>query len=119
VLRPGVFEALDGLGVARLLTREVAVVRSACAIVLFHRPEGEDPLDTGRRFYRLWLEFSRLGLAAAPMAVLADDPVARDAVSARHGVASGRRLITAFRLGRAPACDRGPKPRLPTQSLIV
>jgi hypothetical protein len=119
VLRPRVFEIVDGLGLARLLTGEIRVVRSAAAIVLFHRPIGEDPMQTGRRFYRLWLEFAALGLSAAPMAVLADDPVARDALSTRCGLPRHRQLITAFRLGVAPTRDLSPKPRLPARQLIV
>ena len=50
VLKPGVFEALDRIGLAAPLTTEAQVVRSAVAVVLFHRLEGEAPLHTGRRF---------------------------------------------------------------------
>jgi hypothetical protein len=119
VLRPGVFEALDGIGVAEALTGEAAVVRSAAAIVLFHRPPDEPPLETGRRFHRLWLQFTALGVSAAPMAVLADDPAAARAVADRFSLPVGRRLITAFRLGAAPVRRLGPKPRLPTDRLLV
>lgn len=119
VLRPRVFEALDRLGLAHLLTGEASVVRSASAIALFHRPDGEDPLRTGRRFYRLWLEFAALGLAAAPMAVLADDLGVCEILSARYALPCGRRLITAFRIGRTPIRDLGPKPRLSPEQLVV
>jgi hypothetical protein len=119
VLRPGVFETLDKLGAAGPLVAEAKVVRSAQAIVLFHRPEDEPPLETGRRFYRLWLAFAALGVSAAPMAVLADDLQARAVIAAEFGVPVGRRLITAFRLGVAPTRSRPPKPRLPAETLIV
>lgn len=119
VLRPGVFEALDGLGLARLFVAEAPVVRSAAAIALFHRPDGEPPLATGRRFHRLWLEFTAAGLDAAPMAVLADDVPTRTEIAAAFAIPPGRRLITAFRLGIAPPRKLGPKPRLPSAALLA
>jgi hypothetical protein len=118
VLRPGIFETLDLLKLAHLLVAEADVVRSAQAIVLFHSPQHEDPLLTGRRFYRLWLEFAREGYSAAPMAVLADDPEARTIIMSEFKVPAERRLITAFRIGAAPK-NGGAKPRLQIPSLIV
>jgi hypothetical protein len=119
VLRPGVFEVLDRLGVARTFVAEAPVVRSASAIVLFHRPQAEDTLVTGRRFYRLWLQFTGLGVSAAPMAVLADDEETRALISRQFGLAPDRRLITAFRIGPVRPRALEPKPRLPVETLIV
>ena len=119
VLRPGVFETLDHVGLAKALVAEAAVVRSAAAIALFHRPVDEPPFETGRRFHRVWLEFTRAGLSAAPMAVLADDPEARDAIQRDFAIGPDRRLITGFRLGFAPVRALAPKPRLPLDQLIV
>jgi hypothetical protein len=119
VLRPGVFEAFDRLGIARPLVAEAAVVRSALAVLLFHRRTDEDPVSTGRRFHRLWLEITAAGLAAAPMAVLADDPPARARIVAEYGIGSDQRLVTAFRIGHAPTSPRSPKPRLPVGQLLV
>lgn len=119
VLRPGVFEGLDRFSLAAPLVAEAAVVRSAAAIALFHRPEGEAPLETGRRFHRVWLEITRAGLSADPMAVLADDPETRAMLSRAHGLAEGRQMITAFRIGLAPERARGAKPRLAPGALIV
>ena len=119
VLRPGVFEALDRVGLSSPLVAEAAVVRSASAIVLFHRPADEAPFDTGRRFHRIWLGFTQVGLSASPMAVLADDPEARGKVRADFGIGEDYRLITAFRLGIAPDHDLSPKPRLGLETLIV
>jgi hypothetical protein len=119
VLRPGVFETLDLLKIARLFVAEADVVRSAQAIVLFHRPEHENPLLTGRRFYRLWLEFTREGYSASPMAVLADDLEARTIITSEFKVPAEHRLITAFRIGAAPPRNKSPKPRLQIPSLIV
>lgn len=119
VLRPGVFETLDKLHLAQLFVAEAGTVKSAQAIALFHRPDGEAPLQTGRRFYRLWLEFTALGLSAAPMAVLADDVATRAIIAREFGIAADRRLITAFRLGVAPRRELNPKPRLPVSALLV
>src|SRR5262249_47301 len=127
VLKPGVFEALDRAGAAAPLVSEAKVVRSASAVAIFHRPSEETPLETGRRFHRSRLELTAAGLSASPMAVLADDPSARDVVRREFGVAGDRRLITAFRIGAAPAAQgsqgpqgpQHPKPRLPVSALIV
>lgn len=102
VLRPGVFELLDRVGLGGALTGEAAVVRSSAAVALFHRPAGEPAFDTGRRWHRVWLEMTRLGLSAAPMTVLADDPDAEAALATRFGRPDGHRLVTVFRLGKAP-----------------
>jgi nitroreductase len=119
VLSRGVFEIIDRIGVAGPLIGEAPIVRSAEAIALFHRPEAETPLETGRRFYRFWLEVAVLGLSMAPMAVLADDPLAASEIRLSFGVPPNRRLITAFRLGFAPRHPTGPKPRLPLDTLMV
>jgi nitroreductase len=118
-LRPGVFETLDRLGLAGDLVAEAKVVRSAAAIALFSRPQAERALDSGRRFYRFWLQVAALGLSAAPMAVLADDPEACQAIRREFALPDTSRLITAFRLGRPPGQASGPKPRLPLSMLLV
>lgn len=119
VLRPAIFEGLDKVGLAGSLVAEAAVVRSAAAITLFHRPVDEAPFETGRRFHRAWLGFTRAGLSASPMAVLADDVEARAQVQTDFSIGDDRRMITAFRLGIAPTRDLAPKPRLPPEALIV
>ena len=120
VLRPGVFEGLDRIGAARALVAEAKVVRSSEAIILFHRAHDESPLETGRRFYRLWLECTVAGLAMAPMAVVADDKDAQECIRIAFDIPPKDRLITAFRLGMLPRAPRsGPKPRLPMQALVV
>ena len=118
VLRPGVFETLDRLGVASGFVAEARIVSSAAGILLFHRPADETPLETGRRYYRLWLSITKSGLSAAPMAVLADDPKAASEMARSFNLPQGRRLITALRVGRAPERTLPPKPRLPVADLI-
>ena len=118
VLRPGVFETLDRLGLASGFVAEAKVVCSAAGILLFHRPLDDAPLETGRRYYRLWLSITKSGLSAAPMAVLADDPKAASEMSRSFNLLTGRRLITALLVGRAPERNLPPKPRLPAEDLI-
>jgi len=118
VLKPGMFEFLDRLGLAGALTGEAAVVQSSAAIALFRRPIGETPFETGRRWHRVWLEMTRLGLSAAPMTVLADDRPAAEALAARFGQPPGTKLVTAFRLGLVPESALPPPARRPVSDLI-
>lgn len=119
VLRPGVFETLDRLGLGRALTGEAEVVGSSAAVALFHRPADEPAFDTGRRWHRVWLEMTRLGLSAAPMTVLADDPEAASALAAHFGRPEGARLVTVFRLGVRPDGASPAPARRPVRDLIA
>lgn len=119
VLKPVVFELLDRLGLAGALTGEAAVVNSSAAVALFHRPAGEPPFETGRRWHRVWLEMTRLGLSAAPMTVLADDETAASALTARFGQPPGARMITAFRIGKIDDDALPPPARRAVADLIL
>lgn len=119
VLKPRIFEALDTIGIGRALVAEAAVVRSAQTIALFHRPVEEDALLTGRRFYRLWLEFEMIGLAAGAMSVLADDVEIRQKVVREFALPEARRLINVFRLGVPPRSTTSAKARLNRDALVV
>lgn len=118
VLGP-LFHALDALGLAASLTSEATKTRSAAAIGILHRPDGEDPLETGRHFYGAWLDFERAGLKACPMSVLSDWGVSRERLSARHGVAAGRSIAGVFRLGVANGTPTIRRFRLPVERLLV
>jgi nitroreductase len=98
VLGP-LFSPLDAIGLAEPLLSEKAKTASAAAIALFHRPAGEEPLETGRAFYRAWLAMERAGFAACPISVLADWAETNRALAADHGVPAGRSLISVFRIG--------------------
>lgn len=117
VLGP-LFPLLKRLGLAEPLTRERAKTASG-AIALFHRPLGEDPLETGRAFYRAWLAMAAQGLGACPISVLADWSVSNAALVARHPLPAGRRLVNVFRLGRVPPGAASHRARLPVAELIV
>ncbi len=117
VLGP-LFPLLKRLGLADQLTRERAKTASG-AIALFHRPLGEDPLETGRAFYRAWLAMEAQGLGACPISALADWPVSNAALVARHPLPAGRRLVNVLRLGRVPRDAASHRARLPVAELIA
>ncbi len=119
VLGATAFPVLDAIGLAKPLIAESGKVRSAAGVALFHRPADEPELETGRRFYRVWLEIERAGLALCPMSVLADVPHVA-ARLLREANLEGRKLVTVFRIGRRPAnFVQPPRARLPASELIV
>lgn len=111
------FRPLDAVGLAASLMAEAATVRSAAAILLFHRPTDEPRFESGRAFYRLWLRVEATGLRGAVMASLADDPDGAASVADR--VPRGRTLVSALRVGRAPADTTYPRARLEARDLLV
>ena len=115
---PG-FGLLDAIGLVAPLISEQSRTSSASAVLLFHRPADESPIDTGRALYRRQLELSGLGLQSWPMSVLADDPQTASEIQARYRVAADRRLITAWRVGMLPAGATVRRERLPAEALIT
>ena len=113
------FSPLDRVGLAAPLLSEAAKTRTAAAIALFHRPAGEDPMLSGRAFYRAWLAMERNNLKGCPMSVLADWPVARDRLAGRHAIPSDRQIVSVFRIGRPKGTPRLVHARLPVDELIV
>ena len=120
VVLGGGFPLLNGIGVAGPLMAESAKVRSADCVALFHRPTDEPELDTGRRFYRVWLEIERLGLCLCPMSVLGDVPHAAARLLSEASLPATQKLVTAFRIGRRPAnAKRSQRARLMASELLV
>lgn len=119
VLRQPLFGWLDAIGVFGGLMSEDRHTLGATAILLFHRPGDEAPVDTGRALYRRQLELSALGFQTWPMSVLADDPAAAAELASRHSIAADRRLITAWRVGPLPIEVQVRRERLPAGALIV
>lgn len=117
VLGP-LFAPLASLGLASSLLAEAKGFTHAAAVVLFHRPAGEDPFDSGRAFHRLWLEVDAGGLGGNVLAALADDPAASAALRHAHGIAADRRLVSALRIGRrdGPPFARA---RLPLSEVLL
>jgi nitroreductase len=118
VLGP-LFRPLDRIGLAAPLVRETAKTSSAAAIVLFHRPAGEDAFESGRAFYRAWLAMERCGLKGCPMSVLADWDQSRNALARRFAVAPDRHIVSVFRVGRPDGVPGTARARLPVDELIV
>lgn len=117
VLGP-LFPLLDRLGLAGPVTAEAGKAGSAAAMALFHRPAAEDPLITGRAFYRAWLAMEAQGLAGCPVSVLVDWPEANAALGAAHPLPAGRRLVNVFRIGLPAGPRRISHARLPLEALI-
>lgn len=118
VLGP-LFRPLDRVGLAAPLVRETAKTSSAAAIVLFHRPAGEDAFDSGRAFYRAWLAMERCGFKGCPISVLADWDESRTTLARRCAVPVGRHIVSVFRIGRPDGTPSGVRARLPVEALIV
>lgn len=120
VLAAKMFPKLDLVGLAKPLISESSKVRGAAGVALFHRPADEPEFETGRRFYRVWLEIERAGLALCPMSVLADVPRVAAQLLRENGLSADRKLVTAFRIGRRPPnWKQPPRTRLPVSELIV
>ena len=117
VLGP-LFQTLDRVGLAAPLVSERAKTVTAAAIVLFHRPKGEEAFVSGREFYRAWLEMERQGLKGCPMSVLADWDVARDALALRHRVPPDRQVVSVFRIGRPNGTPKTARARLTVEELL-
>ncbi|WP_196258160.1 hypothetical protein [Pelagibacterium limicola] len=115
---PG-FSILDTFGLVVPLISEKRRTASAAAVLLFHRPEGENPINTGRTLYRRQLELSALGFQVWPMSVLADDPESAAELSARYRLPASDRLISAWRVGPVPVSAKSRRERLPAEALIT
>lgn len=112
------FPLLDFLRLAPALLAEGQKVAGAAGLVLFHRPIGEDPFVSGRRFHRLWLEIEALGMGAAVLAALADDKAIAARLAADVSLPDGHRLVSAFRVGRRNGTPP-PRARLPLDEVLV
>ncbi|MBV8686450.1 MAG: hypothetical protein JOZ90_09240 [Alphaproteobacteria bacterium] len=118
VLGPA-FRPLDRIGLAPALLAEGSKVAGSAALVVFHRPEAEDPFVSGGHFYRLWLRLEAAGFGAAVLAALADDPDAAREVADLTGIPAGRRVVSAFRIGRRPPRAQAPRARRPIEEVLV
>jgi len=118
LLRPAMLGALGAVGLAQPVISERAVTCSAAAIVLFVRPQGEPPLETGRAFYRLWLELTALGFHACPMSAVADSDEGAAHVRSRWPLPGALHLVNLLRVGR-PRGVPAMSPRLPAEELVV
>jgi hypothetical protein len=119
VLGDPFFGLLDSIGLVGSLISEQSRAASASAVLLFHRPIDEHPIDTGRALYRRLLELSALGFQTWPMSVLADDPQSAAELKARYALPADHRLITAWRTGMLPSGAVNKRERLPASALVT
>lgn len=113
------FRPLLLCGLAEKLLSEEGRTAGAAAIMVFHRNEGEDPFDSGRAFYRGWLRIEESGFGAAVLAALADDPQSAKTLATMIELPKGRRIVSAFRIGRRPHDAAFPTARRSLEELIV
>ena len=117
VLKFPVFETLASIGLGKTLVSELEKTLSATAIVLFLAAPDASPTEIGRRFYRLWLELTEMGLVGWPMAVIADDLEVNAQVCDRFGI-KDLNLINAWRVGCAPQGTIIPPARRSPEQLL-
>ena len=113
------FALLDRIRLAGPLLAEGKKVSSAAGLIVFHRPVDEEPFVSGAHFYRLWLSIEAAGFGAAVLAALADDAAVAAEVSLIAGVPRGRRIVSAFRIGRRPAGAIAPRSRRQIEEILV
>lgn len=101
-LRPRVLGMLARLRLAKPLVAERARVESATRLVCVHADPETAPFDTGRAWYRFWLDATAHGFAAVPMSALLDTRGVRASAAAALALDEAR-AITVLRLGPAPA----------------
>jgi hypothetical protein len=119
VMKSPVFELLDKLGLSTTLISEKKRTLTSCSIILFHRPTGEDPVESGVAFYQILLLLADMGFAAWPMAVLADSSDYRTEVARHYALPQDHRLINAFRVGPLPMGVSPARIRLAPAELIT
>jgi hypothetical protein len=113
------FGPLHRLGLAAPLLAEGKKVAGAAALVVFHRPAGETPFESGAHFYRLWLRIEAAGFGGAVLAALADDADAALRIALLADVPRGHRVVSAFRIGKRPAVNAAPRARRELSEVLV
>ena len=101
ILGPRIFLLLDKIGLGGPITAEAEKIIGGAGILLLHRKKSETPFESGRYFYRTWLEIVEKGYQAAIMAALADDEYCQNELCKMYNIDDNRRIITSFRIGKA------------------
>lgn len=114
-----VYEALDAIKLAGLLTGEAQTSMSASALLAFIQDRDTDPFQTGRDWHRMWLELTARGLVAAPLTILGDDALAAAEMSRRLSLSDQQRVVTVMRVGMADGSLIPAPARLPLDELIL
>jgi len=117
-MMPQVFQALSFFKLGKLLISEARKVHSSTFIVIFTAPQQEDPFETGRAFYRLWLEITAQGFALCPMSAVSDLSETNAILRAKFSIPSSHRIVNVLRVG-APSITLSPTPRLDPRKRII
>jgi nitroreductase len=118
-LRPRMVRLLCALSLEGLLVSEAVKVRSAAGIVLLHGAEDRSWFDSGRSFYRFWLDLTRAGLCAVPMSALADSEHHAALLRQAFPLPRGQRLVAILRVGKMPAARIPRSARLNAAELVL
>ena len=119
VVHPKVFKFWKLIGLAKLFISEKNAILSAPFIIVLTVDSNLTPFDTGRYFYRFWLELTLMGLLLCPMSALSDHPDGRKFIEQHWPTPSGKRLVNIFRAGVANGQVPLPAPRLSLGELLI
>ena len=119
-LKSPMFEVLDKLRIAAAIVSEKSKTNSSTALAFFHRPTEENPVESGMRFYKIWLQLTAQGFVCWPMAVVADNPETNEHCVKRYKLPKEHRLISVLRIGAMPTNKIIPsRARLEKSDLII
>ncbi|MEM8836500.1 MAG: hypothetical protein AAGE89_00280 [Pseudomonadota bacterium] len=118
------FGVLHKLGLAGFLVSEAKRYSRAAGFLLVHRPVEETPLESGRHFYRHWLEIEKAGFSSQVVAALTDDAETCAVLHKKAGLSNDRKLLTAFVFGKPLVSDvardeAAARARLPVEEIII
>jgi hypothetical protein len=119
LMRPQVFGPLAKLGLTKILIAESPKGVTADALIILTAPQSEDAFETGRRFYRVWLEACAAGYSLCPISALADSRASAAKLVKKFRIPNGHRIVNVFRAGiRPPSKALKLSPRLPATELL-
>lgn len=101
-MMPRVFQISSFFGLGRLLISEASKIRSSTFVVIVVAPQQQDPFETGRAFYRLWLEMTAQGFSLCPMSALSDLTETNAALRTKFSIPSSHRIVNVLRVGISP-----------------
>lgn len=119
IAHPTMFRLWKRLGLGKLFVSEKAAIQSANYILIFICDRDSSAFDTGRRFYRLWLEMAAMGFALCPMSALADHPWGQERLCVGWDIPADRHIVNVLRVGVAPKELPQPAARLPDDELFI
>jgi nitroreductase len=119
LMRPEVFGPLAKVGMGKFIIAESPQGVTADALLVLTAPRREDPFETGRCFYRMWLEACAAGYSLCPISALADSKDSASKITKMLAVNPEHRLVNVFRAGIRPkSLPLKLSPRLPAAELL-